>query len=228
MATQLYKLTLKRGYPQDTHHRAGLVLARGGALVTELSKDQLEAVKNDAYIELSKAEPGEQSQAAPAPEDEGAGVASNAHVGPDAPDRTASEGAEADEDQPTGDEEAAGSDAAGEAAAGGVTPTEPVSGEPGSEAGTGAGADTVEGAVPTEPVSGEAGSEPTREGEESADQAPAADEAEEVTVDTLVRDHSREELNGIAVKEGVSNAAELDNKQQVATAILKVRAAAGN
>jgi len=231
MAKQLYKLTLKRGYPQDDHHRAGLLLRRGGTLVTELTKDQLEAVKNDSYIELSKATDGEQSQA-PAVS-EGAGVASNATVGPDAPDRTANETPEADEDQPpvatqTGDSTAAGVDPA-----------------------------DVSGGTPTEPVSGEAGSEPTREGEEQApgsdpavDQpgstpatdspadpsAPAADapaaqepaQGEEVTADTLVRDHSREELNAIAHKEGVSNAAELDNKQQVATAIMKIRAAAGN
>jgi hypothetical protein len=200
-------------------------------LITELTKDQLEAVKNDSYIELSKATDGEQSQA-PAVS-EGAGVASNATVGTDAPDRSASEAPQTDEDQPplatqTGDSTAAG-----------VDPSD------------------VDGATPTEPVSGEPGTEPTREGEEEAPasdpavdqpgstpatdspadpsatpEAPAAaqDDAqvEEVTADTLVRDHSREELNAIAVKEGVSNAAELDNKQQVATAILKIRAAAGN
>lgn len=238
MANQLYKLTLKRGYPQDTHHRAGLVLARGGALITELSKDQLEAVKNDAYIEVSKAAAGEQSQAAPLPEDEGAGVASNAHVGTDAPDRSASEETQTDEDQP------------------------PVATQTGDSTAAGADPSDIEGAEGTEPVSGEAGSEPTRGGEEAGEgeQAPGSDAAqdqpgstpatdspadpsaaaegqdaaqndaqeEEVTADTLVRDHSREELNAIAIKEGVSNAAELDNKQQVATAIIKVRAAAGN
>ena len=232
---QLYKLTLKRGYPQDDHHRAGLVLRRGGTLITELTKDQLEAVKNDSYIELSKATDGEQSQA-PAVS-EGAGVASNATVGPDAPDRSASETPEADEDQP------------------------PVATQTGDSTAAGVDPSDVEGATPTEPVSGEAGAEPTlEEGEASEEQAPGSDAAvdqpgstpatdspadpsapaegqqsaqeqpqeEEVTADTLVRDNSREQLNAIAIKEGVSNAAELDNKQQVATAIMKIRAAAGN
>ena len=224
MAKQLYKLTLKRGYPQDDHHRAGLLLRRGGTLVTELTKDQLEAVKNDSYIELSKATDGEQSQA-PAVS-EGAGVASNATVGTDAPDRSASEGAQADEDQPpiatqTGESTAAGVDPADVTP---TTPTEPVSGEAGSEQAPG-----------SDPAVDQPGSTPATDSPADpsapAADAPAAQEPaqdEEVTADTLVRDHSREELNAIAHKEGVSNAAELDNKQQVATAILKVRAAAGN
>jgi len=224
---KLYKVELVRGYPQDEHHRAGLLLRRGGTLVTELSKDQLEALKNDHYVSVTEAKDGEQSQAAPLPEDQGAGVTTNATVGPDAPDRSASEDTQTDEDLDAGEEEATDGPGAGAPAA------------------------DIEGAEGTEPVSGEAGSEPTREGdeaasddageaegEESGEEAPATDEAaqasqndaqeEEVTADTLVRDHSREELNAIAIKEGVSNAAELDNKQQVATAIMKIRAAAGN
>lgn len=225
MAKQLYKLTLKRGYPQDDHHRAGLVLRRGGTLVTELTKDQLEAVKNDSYIELSKATDGEQSQAAPV--SEGAGVTSNANVGPDAPDRTASETTEADEDQSpvatqTGDSTAAGVDAADVE---GATPTEPVSGEPGADSTLEEGEADQEQAPGSDAAVDQPGSTPATDS--PADPSAAAEaqqtvenEAEEVTVDTLVRDNSREELNAIALKEGVTNATELDNKQQVATAIL--------
>ena len=223
--TKLYKVSTTRGFPAAERRRAGLTIPRDGFLVTELTKEQKEAVEGDAYLVLAEAEDGEQTTITSV--SEGAGVASNAHVGPDAPDRTASEADEADEDQSAGEEEATDGPGAGAPAA------------------------DIEGAEPTEPVSGEAGSEPTREGDEAAsedageaadskteEEAPASDAAadsaqdqaqeEEVTADTLVRDNSREQLNAIAIKEGVSNAAELDNKQQVATAIMKVRAAAGN
>lgn len=197
MAKQ-YKLELIRGYPQDTHHRAGLVLQRGGALVTELTKDQLEAVKNDHYISLSEAKVGEQSKASAISEgSEGAGVADIDEVGPDAPDRTASEDAEVDEDQPAESEEAPAGEAEGDA----------------------------------EQVADEAAEETAAE--DAADEAAESEEAEQTventssdaveTADDLARDNDRPTLNKIATELGVVDADKLQNKVEVATAIIEKR-----
>lgn len=197
MAKQ-YKLELIRGYPQDTHHRAGLVLQRGGALVTELTKDQLEAVKNDHYISLSEAKDGEQSKASAISEgSEGAGVADTDEVGPDAPDRTASEDAQVDEDQPAESEEASEGEAEGDA----------------------------------EPVADEAAEETAAE--DAADEAAESEEAQETvenassdaveTADDLARDNDRPTLNKIATELGVVDADKLQNKVEVATAIIEKR-----
>ena len=197
MAKQ-YKLELIRGYPQDTHHRAGLVLQRGGALVTELTKDQLEAVKNDHYISLSEAKDGEQSKASAISEgSEGAGVADTDEVGPDAPDRTASEDAQVDEDQPAESEEASEGEAEGDA----------------------------------EPVADEAAEETAAE--DAADEAAESEEAQETventssdaveTADDLARDNDRPTLNKIATELGVVDADKLQNKVEVAKAIIEKR-----
>ncbi len=197
MAKQ-YKLELVRGYPQDTHHRAGLVLQRGGALVTELTKDQLEAVKNDHYITLSEAKVGEQSKASPISEGtEGAGVADTDEVGPDAPDRTASEDAAADEDQPAESEEETAGEAEGDA----------------------------------EPVADEAAEETAAE--DVADEAAESEEAQETventssdaveTADGLARDNDRPTLNKMATELGVVDADKLQNKVEVAQAIIEKR-----
>lgn len=200
MAKQ-YKLELIRGYPQDTHHRAGLVLQRGGALVTELTKDQLEAVKNDHYISLSEAKDGEQSKASPVSQgSEGAGVADTDEVGPDAPDRTASEDTEVVEDQPAESEEAADGEAEG---------TEGSVAEDASE-------DAAEG-----------------EAEDAADEAAESEEAQETVENTsseavetaadLARDNDRPTLNKMAAELGVVDADKLQNKVEVATAIIEKR-----
>lgn len=197
MAKQ-YKLELVRGYPQDTHHRAGLVLQRGGALVTELTKDQLEAVKNDHYITLSEAKVGEQSKASPISEGtEGAGVADTDEVGPDAPDRTASEDAAADEDQPAESEEETAGEAEGDA--------EPVADEAAEET---AAEDVVDEAAESE------------EAQETVENT-SSDAVE--TADDLARDNDRPTLNKIATELGVVDADKLQNKVEVAQAIIEKR-----
>lgn len=198
MAKQ-YKLELKRGYPQDTHHRAGLLLQRGGTLITELSKDQLEAVKNDAYIELSEAKQSDKTKAAPV--SEGAGVETNAVVGADQPDRTASEDAEVVEDQSAESEEATGSEDQGSDEEEVTTQDAP--------------AETVADEVATEDA---AEAETAQESVENT----SGEEAED-TVDSLCRDNDRPSLNALAVAAGVEAPEALDNKQAVAQAILDTR-----
>ena len=209
MSTQLYKLVLAPGYPNDTHHRAGLLLSRGGSLVTELSKDQLEAVKNDAYITLSKAEDGEQSQT-PGISDEGAGVADIASDGADAPDRSASEDAEVVEDTAEESEEAADGEVAG------------VAGEVADEAADESAAEDAGEVAGEEAAIDSAAAQ--IEGEGSEESADEGSEAPVETADSLVRDHSREELNKIALEAGVEKPEELDNKPAVAAAIIEKRA----
>lgn len=176
---KLYKIMTTRGFPAAERRRAGLTIPRGGQVVTELTKHQKEAIENDSYLEITEAKEGEQSQAAVLPE--GAGVTSTAGVGPDTPDRAASESDQAGEDQPAGEAQAPSGDAAGAEESEGLTPTEPVSGEAGSEAGAGAGAEPAEGLTPTEPVSGEAGSEPAPDAsaEDAAEDQPAGENAQE-------------------------------------------------
>lgn len=212
MSNQLYKLQLVPSYPNDSHHRAGLVLSRGGTLVTELSKDQLEAVKNDSSITLSKAEDGEQSQT-PGISDQGAGVADSASVGADKPDRSASEEAEAAEDLGAeSEEENAGQDqgADGEGVADDAA---------GEESAAEDAAEATAEAAEDQAVAQSTADQVAQEGAENASDDTAAP-----TADSLVRDHSREELNKIAVEAGVEAPELLDNKPAVAQAIIEKRA----
>ncbi len=215
---KLYKLELSRGYPQDQHHRAGLVLQRGGALITELSKDQLEAVKNDHYITLSEAKDGEQTTAPDVSADggEGAGVADTSAEGADAPDRSASEDAPSDEDQHVESEEAPAGEAAGEAEQ--IAEDEAVADSTAAQidapADDAAAADNV--------AEDEAAIDSAAAQIDQASDESASDDAVE-TADSLVRDHSREELNKIALDAGVENPDKLENKPAVAAAIIEKR-----
>lgn len=211
MANKLYKLELVRGYPQDQHHRAGLVLQRGGALITELSKDQLEAVKNDHYITLSKAEVGEQTTT---PEvSEGAGVASNATVGSDAPDRSTSEETAVDEDQAAESAEAAAGEVVG-------ADEEAVADEAAAE--DVAADDTVvsdEQAAEDKAVDEATSEEVAQEGAENA-----SGDAPVQTAEDLARDNDRPTLNKLAAEAGVVEPEKLQNKLEVAAALLEKRA----
>lgn len=212
MAKQ-YKLELKRGYPQDTHHRAGLVLHRGGALVTELTDDQLEAVKNDSYIEINEASEGEQSQAAPTSEEQGAGVADTSADGADAPDRSASEDTQADEDQAAESEEEAAGEAAG---------AEEQSVEENQSAPAGDAAEPAAEAAEDQALAQSTADQVAQEGAENASEQASEDAAP--TVDDLVRDNDRPTLDKMAAEAGVVDADKMQNKVEVATAILEKRA----
>lgn len=244
---KLYKITTKRGFPAEERRRAGLTIPRGGQLVTELTKDQKEAIENDSYLEIVEAQEGDESQAAVV--SEGAGVASNANNGPTWPSDQAGDSGQAAEDQaaeqaqtPSGDAAATDeqveenqSAPAGDAP-GGVAPTEPVSGELDSQDTPGAGAEPTEGLTPTEPVSGEAGAgvengEENKSDEESSaaaegQQSVENSQSEEVlpTVDDLVRDNDRPTLDKMAAEAGVADADKMQNKVEVATAIVEKRA----
>lgn len=209
MATQLYKLELVPSYPNDTHHRAGLLLSKGGTLVTELSKDQLEAVKNDSSITLSKAAEGDESKT-PGISDQGAGVADIAAVGPDAPDRSASEEDEAADDQgEDSEEEAAGDDAGAEG--------EEVAGDDAA----GEGSDDAAGDTAGEGEDEAAEGEESAEGSENA--AGEGSEAPAATAEDLARDNDRPTLNKLALEAGVVEPEKLQNKLEVATALLEKR-----
>jgi len=223
---KLYKITTKRGFPAEERRRAGLTIPRGGQVVTELTKDQKEAIENDTYLEITEAAAGEQTEAAVV--SEGAGVASNATNGADFPGEQPSEEDEADEDQSAGEEEADGSEdqgtedtveenqsaPAGDATAQGVTPTEPVSGE------AGAGAD--EGADSAEDTNTDEESSAAAEGQESVENSQDSESAP--TVDELVRDNDRPTLDKMAADLGIADADKMQNKVEVATAIVEKRA----
>jgi len=211
--TKQYKLELARGYPQDTHHRAGLVLHRGGALVTELTDDQLEAVQNDNYITITEASEGEQSQAAPSSEEQGAGVADTSAEGASAPDRSASEDTQADEDQAAIDEETAAGDDAG---------AEEQSVEENQSAPAGDAAEPAAEAAEDQALAQSTADQVAQEGTENASQQ-ASDEAAP-TAEELARDHSRVDLETMAEEAGVENPKAMDNKLQVAQAIVEKRA----
>lgn len=209
MDETLYKVELVASYPQDTHHRAGLVISKGGPLFTGLSKDQLEAIKNDNQLKVSEATEEDQAAVEAA---SGESAEDVAEAGREATEGSDDQGDEAAADQDAGQAEATGSDAAGAdpADVAGVTPTEPVSGEPGSE--------------PAPEAEGEASAEDSAdaaEGQESVENEVGEDSLP--TVDDLVRDNSREELNKLAVEAGVENPQDMDNKPAVAQAIVEKR-----
>lgn len=213
MSNKLYKLELVRGYPQDLHHRAGLVLSRGGALVTELTDDQLEAVKNDTSITLSEATEGEQTTTPDLSEGagEGAGVADIQSDGAAAPDRSASEEDEAVEDLGAESEEAPAGETVGDAA------------EVADEA---AAVDAAQG----DAASDEQAAEDQAVAQSTADQVAqegtenASDEAPVQTAEDLARDNDRPTLNKLALEAGVVEPEKLQNKLEVAAALLEKRA----
>lgn len=209
MANKQYKLELTRGYPQDSHHRAGLVLQRGGALITELTKDQLEAVKNDHYITLSDAKAGEQTKAAPTSEEQGAGVADTSAEGADAPDRSASEEPEAVADQAAESEEAPAGETVGDA------------GEVADEAAAEDASDDAEQVAEDEAAIDSAAGQ--IDSEASQDAAGEEAQAGPETADDLARDNDRPTLNKMATDLGVVDADKLQNKVEVAQAIIEKR-----
>jgi len=206
MSNQLYKLELVPSYPNDTHHRAGLLLSKGGTLVTELSKDQLEAVKNDTSISLSKAKDGEQSKT-PGVSEEGAGVADSTAVGADKPDRSASEDDEVIEDQSAESEEAPAGETAGDA---GEVVADEAAAEDASEA--------SEEAAEDQAVAQSTADQVAQEGTENA-----AEDAV-VTAEDLARDNDRPTLNKLAAEAGVVEPEKLQNKLEVAAALIEKRA----
>lgn len=209
MAEQLYKVELVASYPQDTHHRAGLVISKGGPLFTGLSKDQLEAIKNDNQLKVSKATAEDKSAVEAASGESASDVAED---GREATEDQADQGAEAAEDQDAGQAEATGSHAAGAdpADVAGVTPTEPVSGEAGSEP-----APEAEGEEATEDQGDAAEGQESVENNAGEDVQPSAED--------LARDNDRETLNKQAAEAGVVEPEKLQNKLEVAQAIVEKR-----
>lgn len=50
-----YSVSLKPGFPAGSHIRAGITLLRKETKVVELNQEQLEAIKNDQWLEVTKA-----------------------------------------------------------------------------------------------------------------------------------------------------------------------------
>jgi hypothetical protein len=55
---KLYKVKLVQGFNAKGRNRAGITLQKNATLITELSKEQLEALENDVWIEVSDAPEG--------------------------------------------------------------------------------------------------------------------------------------------------------------------------
>lgn len=196
MATKLYEVSMKKTFKMPFHHRAGLRFERGETRLVELTQDQVEAIKNDGYMDIKKPSQKAADQAADAPEREeqvsNSSTEGSSDEAPEAP-------GEEDQVQDSGDQEDAGSEDEGAEEA----PAE----DAGSEDSTDSEGSETETEEPQEKAA-----------EEQIDEAPEAP-----SVDDLVRDNSREELNTQAVEAGVEAPEQLQNKQEVAEAIVAKR-----
>lgn len=201
---KLYKVELVASYPQDTHHRAGLVISKGGPLFTGLSKDQLEAIKNDNQLKVSEATAEDQAAVEAASGESASEVAED---GQNATEDAADQGDEAAEDQAAGEEEAADGDAAGDAG-------EDLANEPAQDDES-EGSDSAEGEEAGEDSSADEAGQESVENNAGEEVQPTAEE--------LARDHSRQDLDTMAEEAGVVEPKKLENKLQVAQAIVEKR-----
>jgi hypothetical protein len=176
--SNLYEVSLTKGFPYEQRTRAGVTILRGATETLELSDEQVEAIRDDRFMVI---EPARESESAP-------------------------EGGDAGEGE-------------------GVS-------QPQDPAGTGEGNDAGEGNDDSQGSDGEGSPEdqgsPEGEGSQEGNQDDAqtqgegSDEAPE-TVEQLLQNHSRDELNEMALAAGIGGAENMKDKPAVAEAIVAKR-----
>ncbi len=210
--SQLYKVSLAKGFPAESRHsRAGLTLQTNESVEVELTSDQVKEIKDDRFMVLAKVSGEGKNQSGD--EDQGGSSTESGSDEGQADDSAEDQGAEDSSAQDS--EESSGEDEGAEDGA-----------SDGSEEGSDAdgASDSQEGEEATDTEGSDDSEEESSVEDQGAGDDGEADEAP--SVDDLVRDNSREELNALAVEAGVQNPQELENKPAVAEAIVSKRSEA--
>ena len=166
--TERYEVQLRAGFPSNRRVRAGFIFVPGQPQVLELTKDQVEAIKNDPELKIKKTQDDVSGEAATA--DKPGNLPTPSRVKP------ADEGASApDPTLPEGD--------GGEA-----------TGTEGDEAGSEEGEGSQEGSDQEPVTSPEGQVDPAAPAATEGDTAPAATAPVLPTVDQLLKDNNRDAL----------------------------------